>query len=90
MSQQNEMSWEPLAKEKYDKMLLMIPLFHREITRQVVDKQALLNAKKRKDAQVQEEDIIRAFLTEVPKAFYSMMIRLMSRAGFDYERYEGK
>jgi hypothetical protein len=38
---------------------------------------------------VQEEDIIRAFLGEVPKAFYSLMIRIMDEVGFDYKKYGG-
>ena len=32
--------------------------------------------------QVEEADIVKAFLTEVPKAFYSIMIRIMSEVGF--------
>ncbi|HNV23631.1 MAG TPA: hypothetical protein PLH56_04905 [Candidatus Omnitrophota bacterium] len=90
MTEEKELLWDSKAKAKYDKMLSLIPLFHREITRQVVDKQALLNARLRGSSNVSEEDIVRAFLSEVPKAFYSMMIRLMNDVGFDYEKYEGK
>jgi len=85
-----QMPWEEKAQEKYNKMLAKIPLFHREITRQVVDKQAPLNAQARGSQSVGEEDIVRAFSSEVPKAFYSMMIRLMEDVGFDHEKYEGK
>jgi len=36
---------------------------------------------------VEEMDIVQAFSTEVPKAFYSLMIRIMDEAGFDYKKY---
>ena len=36
---------------------------------------------------VEEMDIVQAFLTEVPKAFYSLMVRIMDEVGFDYKKY---
>ncbi|MBF0385349.1 MAG: hypothetical protein HQL27_05710 [Candidatus Omnitrophica bacterium] len=85
-----QIKWEPKAFEKYQKMLSKIPLFHRELTKQVVDRQAPLNAKSRSAGQVEEPDIICAFLAEVPMQFYSLMIRLMDEVGFDYRKYEVK
>ena len=73
---QTQIEWEAQAREKYDEMISKIPLFHREIARIVVDKKAVINAKQRGSDVVEEEDIVNAFLTEVPKAFYSLMIRL--------------
>ena len=85
---QTELEWEKQSLEKYQQMLNKIPLFHREITRQVVQKKAVINAKERGSDIIEECDIVRAFLTEVPKAFYSLMIKLMDDVGFDYKRYE--
>ena len=85
---QTQLEWEQESKKKYDEMLAKIPLFHREIAKKVVEKKAPLNAAERGAAQIGEEDIIRAFLTEVPAAFYSLMIRLMDEVGFDSRKYE--
>ena len=83
------MDWNPEAEGKYKKMLSKIPLFHRQITKEVVDKMAPQNAQVRGSRQVEEEDIIKAFFCEVPQTFYSIMIRLMDDVGFDYKKYEG-
>ena len=82
--------WEASAAGKYQRMIEKIPLFHREIARQVVDKKAVLLAQERGALQVEEADIVRAFFSEVPMTFYSLMIRLLQDADFDYQRYEPK
>ncbi|HBG62417.1 MAG: hypothetical protein A2Y03_03740 [Omnitrophica WOR_2 bacterium GWF2_38_59] len=82
------MEWNLQAESKYKKMLSKIPLFHRQITQEVVDKMAPQNAQERQSKFVEEEDIIKAFLCEVPQTFYSIMIRLMEDVGFDYKKYE--
>ena len=79
--------WEQEAQKKYDTMVRKIPLFHREIAKQVVEKKAVENARDRGSGGVEEADILRAFLSEVPKTFYSLMIRLFDEVGFDYRRY---
>ncbi len=80
--------WEPKAQEKYTAMLSKIPLFHREITQQVVDKQAVINAQQRGSDIVEEKDILKSFFADVPKTFYSLMIRLMDEVGFDYKEFD--
>jgi hypothetical protein len=85
---QTELQWEPTALEKYNQMLKRIPIFHREIARQVVCKKAEMNAKERGAAQIEESDLANAFLSEVPKAFYSLMIRIMDEVNLDYTKYE--
>ena len=85
---QTQCEWEKTARKKYESMIAKIPLFHREIAKQVVDKKAVINAQQRDSELVEEPDIIRAFLSEVPKTFYSLMIRLMDEVGFDAEKYE--
>ncbi|MCA9394623.1 MAG: DUF2621 family protein [Candidatus Omnitrophica bacterium] len=89
-TQSPPVAWNPQAKAKYDEMIAKIPLFHREIAKQVVDKKAAQNAQARGAAAIEEEDIIRAFFTEVPMTFYSLMIRLFESVGFDYKPYEPK
>lgn len=89
VSIQTNMTWDAGALNKYNKMLNLIPVFHRRLAQEVVNKKAELNAQERKSAQVEEVDIIKAFLSEVPKAFYSLMIRIMHEVGFDYKKYMG-
>ena len=83
---QDEIQWEPMALEKYRKMLTRIPIFHRDIARQVVCKKAELNAKARGASQIQENDLSQAFLSEVPKAFYSLMVRIMDEVKLEYKK----
>jgi hypothetical protein len=87
---QSNLQWEPKALDKYTRIIAKIPLFHREIARQVVEKKAELNARDRKSALVQEDDIVRAFFSEVPMTFYSLMVRLLEEVGFDYRKFEHK
>ena len=85
VSVQTTMRWEPTALAKYNRMLNLIPIFHRGIAQEVVNKKAELNAYQRASTQVEEKDIVAAFTTEVPKAFYSLMIRIMDEVGFEYK-----
>ncbi len=85
-----EIEWESIARKKYDTLIAKIPLFHREIAKQVVDKQAVVNAQERSSDTVEEGDIVRAFFSEVPMTFYSLMIRLFNEVKFDYKSYEPK
>ena len=82
------MNWEKNTQAKYDLMIAKIPLFHREITKKIVPLKAEENAKTRGSSVIEEPDVVQAFLTEVPKAFYSLMIRLMDDVGFDYKKIE--
>lgn len=83
-----KLEWEAEASKKYQLMITRIPLFHRDIAKIVVDKKAAINAQERGSSVIEEADIVSAFFTEVPKAFYSLMIRLFNEVGFDYEEYE--
>ena len=87
VSVQTTMPWELQALSKYNRMLNLIPVFHRGIAKEVVNKKAELNAQSRASFQVEEVDIVSAFMTEVPKAFYSLMIRIMNEVGFNYQQY---
>ncbi len=83
---QTTMKWDAAAFGKYQRMIRLIPIFHRGIAQEVVNKKAEQNAIARGAPEVAEEDIVLAFMTEVPKAFYSLMIRVMDEVGFDYKQ----
>jgi len=81
------MVWETKTEEKFKMLISRIPVFHRRITESVVVQQAQNNALSRKSAQVEEQDVIAAFFSDVPSPFYSMMVRLLEQSGFDYKKY---
>ncbi len=81
------MHWEPNAQEKFNLMISKIPVFHRHITEVAVVKRAEELASRRQAGQIEEQDIVAAFFTDVPSPFYSMMVRLLEQSGFDYKKY---
>ena len=81
------MNWEPKTRERFDAMISKIPIFHRRITEVAVTKRSEEIAQSRNSPQVQEEDLIGAFFSDVPSPFYSMMIRLLEQTGLDYKKY---
>ena len=85
---QTDIQWDPIALDKYNKMLERIPIFHRDIAKRVVWKKAELNAKERGAVSIEEVDLAQAFLSEVPKAFYSLMVRIMDEVKLEYKKYE--
>ena len=87
---QTKFEWEKAAFTKYELMIRKIPLFHREIAKQVVDKKAEINARERGSSMVEEPDIVRAFFSEVPQTFYSLMVRLFDEVGFNYQGHDPK
>jgi hypothetical protein len=89
-TQQTQIKWDPNSLEKFTIVIQKIPMFHREIAKKVVTKKAEQNAQDRGSDTVQEADIARAFFSEVPKAFYSLMIRLLDEVKFNYREYEPK
>lgn len=81
------MEWESSTQEKLKAMVAKIPVFHRRITEEVVTKGAEKSARTRNSAKVEEIDVLTAFFSDVPAAFYSMMVRLLEQSGFDYKKY---
>jgi hypothetical protein len=79
--------WDKQVEEKFKLMISRIPIFHRRITEEVVTRRAEEIARARGGQQVAEEDVIRAFFSDVPSPFYSMMVRLLEQVGFDYGKY---
>lgn len=81
------MNWETYTEEKFKLLISKIPVFHRRITEEAVSKKAEEIAKTRNSQQIEEQDVISAFFSDVPSPFYSMMVRLLEQTGFDYKKY---
>ena len=81
------MIWEAKTENKFKTLISKIPVFHRKIAESVVRGQAEEIACRRNCGQVEEQDVIAAFFSDVPSPFYSMMIRLLGQNGFDYKKY---
>jgi len=81
------MIWQAQTENKFKTLISKIPVFHRHITESVVTQQAEKTASNRGSRQVEDEDVIAAFFTDVPSPFYSMMVRLLEQNGFDYRKY---
>jgi hypothetical protein len=81
------MNWEPDTEARFKTVISKLPIFHRRIAESAVTQRAEESALARKSPQVQEQDVIAAFFSDVPSPFYSMMVRLLDEAGFDYRRY---
>ena len=81
------MDWDKATQERFKAMVRKIPVFHRHIAEEAVAKRAEENAKSRSARKIGEEDVVFAFFSDVPSPFYSMMIRLLEQAGFDYKKY---
>jgi UDP-N-acetylenolpyruvoylglucosamine reductase len=81
------MDWEPKIQEKFKLIIAKMPIFHRRIAEEAVSQKAEENAKSRNSHQVEEQDIVGAFFSDVPTPFYSMMIRLLEQCNLDYKKY---
>ncbi len=81
------MNWDTQTKNKFQVFLSKMPVFHRRITEEAVCKKAEENAAFRNAKEINEQDVINAFFSDVPKPFYSMMVRLLDESGFDYKKY---
>ena len=79
MTTQIQLKWESQSLEKFNTVIRKIPLFHREIAKQVVTKKAALNAQARGSDTVEEPDIVRAFFSEVPNMSLNSYVFFLKR-----------
>lgn len=77
------MIWEQKVEEKFKLLISKLPFFHRHIAEQVVIKKAEELAAQRGSAQVEKEDLVKAFITEVPEVFRNYLADLLKEAGLD-------
>ena len=81
------MEWDNAAQDKFRLAISRMPVFHRRIAEEAITKKALENAGNRNAEKVSEQDVVAAFFSEVPKTFYSLMIRLLEDVGLDYRKH---
>lgn len=81
------MDWDIKTQEKFNLAISKMPVFHRRIAEVATTQKAIENAVRRNAGLVEEQDVVSAFFSEVPKPFYSLMIRLLEDVGFDYKKY---
>jgi len=74
------MNWENQAQEKFKLLVSKLPFFHRHIAEEVVAKKAEEIAGQRGSNQVEKEDLVEAFLSEVPEVFRKYLINLLKEA----------
>lgn len=79
--------WNQVTQEKFKLMLSKMPLFHRRMAEGAAARRSEKNAEVRSAPCVEDADVIAAFFQEVPKPFYSLMIKLLEDVGFDYKKY---
>jgi hypothetical protein len=75
------MNWTPEVEEKFKQLLSKLPFFHRHMAEQVVVKKAEELAVKRGSSSVEKEDMVQAFLSEVPEVFRSYLGELLKEVG---------
>ena len=63
------MNWEKEAENKFKKLILKLPFFHRHIAEKVVTKKAEELAAQRGNETVDKQDLSEAFRSEVPEVF---------------------
>lgn len=71
------MHWEDEVTEKFKLLISKLPFFHRHIAEEVVVKKAEELAAQRGSNKVEKEDLVEAFLSEVPEVFRKYLAELL-------------
>ncbi len=77
------MVWSQEVEEKFKLLISKLPFFHRHIAEKVVIKKAEELASQRGSNQVEKEDLVAAFLSEVPGVFRTYLSDLLKEVGLD-------
>ena len=77
------MIWEQGVEEKFKLLLSKLPFFHRHIAEEVVIKKAEELAVGRGSDKVQKQDLVEAFMSEVPEVFRNYLNGLLKEIGLD-------
>ena len=76
--------------ENFKKLVEQAPVFARRTAERLVSQRAEENAKARGSERIEEEDLIKAFLSETPGPFKKRMFTDMEKFGIDYKKYQEK
>ncbi|MBD3245763.1 MAG: DUF2621 family protein [Candidatus Omnitrophica bacterium] len=71
--------WRPDAEQVFQQVVSHLPQFHRSIAERLVREKAPELARSRQAERVTREDVIGAFMQEVPPAFKEMLERLLHK-----------
>jgi AAA+ superfamily predicted ATPase len=77
------MIWDQKVEEKFKQLISKLPFFHRHIAEKVVIKKAEDLATQRGSSKVEREDLVKAFLTEVPEVFRNYLAELLKEVELD-------
>ena len=82
------MDWDEKAYENFKKLIAQAPVFSRRTAERLVSQKAKENAQARGANKIEEEDMIKAFLSETPGPFKRRMFADMETFGIDYKKYQ--
>lgn len=80
------MNWNKETEEKFKLLLAKLPFFHRHIAEEVVRRKAEELAAQRGSGEIEQEDLSKAFLSEVPEVFRNYLNDLLKEAGLNSNR----
>ena len=90
MTEQDKISWDKAAQEKFNQLIEKIPVFLREMARDKVSKRVENIVRKENRSEVFEKDMVDAFFAETPFGFHGPMKTDMETLGIDYTKYGHK
>jgi hypothetical protein len=82
------MNWDEKTYENFKKLINQAPVFSRKTAERLVSQKAEENANARSSAKIEEEDMVKAFLSETPGPFKRRMFADMERFSIDYKKYQ--
>lgn len=85
---ESPLDWGATVREKFQEVIQAVPSEFSEIARHFVEKRSCENARDRGSAIIEEEDLVRAFLSETPAVFKVEMLSKLNDLGIPVEKYE--
>ena len=86
-SQQQNITWDKPAQEKFEKILEQIPAMIRGIAETRVSKKAESIIREENRWVITEKDMVAAFFAETPSGFIPAMKSGMDELGIEYTKY---
>ena len=87
MEDNEKISWDSAAQEKFARLIEKIPVFMRGIAKEKVSQKAESIIRKEGRQLVTEKDLVDAFFTETPFGFHGPMKSDMKEVGLDFTQY---